>query len=182
MARLRNTPGFFFARGFLGVCMVLGALSVINAVVTATSGDDVIREPHGLPRRALVDDPSWWLRLLDAAPGVLVGLIMAVAGFLVLVVVVDIQRGVPFEAKAGRRLRAAAVIVAVGVLVATALTAWADIEAVQAVGRRDRGFGTHFLWALSPGTSWLVVAALLAVFAHAFSEGTRLADDNEGLV
>lgn len=183
MATFHRSPGFFVARGFLGVCLVLGVAGVVYAIAPVVSGDSVYRDfARGRPDSVTVRDPALWLSSIDAAPGVLGGLTMLVAAFLLLVVVVDIQRGVPFEAKADRRLRAAAVLVAVGSVTYAFLSAWADTEVLQARGKRSREFGFYFLDHISAVAPWLVVAALLAVFGYAFREGRRLVDDNAGLV
>lgn len=134
MAAFRTTPGFFFARGFLGVCRMQG-------------------------------------------------LLMFAVGFLLLVVAVDIQRGVPFEAKSARRLRFCAALAGVGAPAWLALSTWADVVAIEAAGGRSRReFGFYFLHDLSSVMPWFLVAALFAVFAHAFTAGRQFADDSKGLV
>lgn len=47
---------------------------------------------------------------------------------------------------------------------------------------RSPGFFSFFMGGLFPATSWFLIAALLAVFDHAFREGQRLTRDSEGLV
>lgn len=183
MAAHRTTPGFFFARGFLGVCGISGAFGVVLAISRLFSDAPVSREVRGRGREASVDEPSTWLRLLDASPMLLQGLLMLAVGFLLLVVVVDIQRGVPFEAKSARRLRFCAGLVGLGAPAWLALSTWADLAVLDAArAKHGRGFGFYFLDELSLVMPWFLVAALFAVFAHAFTAGRQLADDSEGLV
>lgn len=178
----RRSAGFFFARGLLGVCLLSSLLAIIGAVLPVLSGDDVIREMANRRRSVQVDDPSLGLSVLDAAPAVLLGLVVLVTSWLLLVVVVDIQRGVPFEQKAARRLRVAAYAVVIGVIGHAGLSGWADIRALDEAGRRGESFLGYVVGGLFDSSQWWLVAALLAVFAHAFGEGRRLTDDSEGLV
>lgn len=181
MARPRSTLGFVFARTFLAINGIVGVLLTINAVLEATSDDQLSREVPGR-RTVFVTDPSGWLRTLDAAPSVLQGLVTAVVAWLVLIVVVDVQRGVPFEGRAARRFRISAWLVGLAVPAYGLLTGWAAREAYDAAGRRGSVFVASFEQVLFDGLTFFLVAALLAVFSHAFQEGNRLASDADGLV
>lgn len=205
MSRYSKSPAFFFARGLLGVFLLLGIAMVITNLVAVLRGDNVSRDVdlHFKHRPRIpgdrrdddvalsssgdvgitILDAATSLRLIDALPLLLVGLATVVVAWSLLVVVIDIQRGVPFEAKASRRLRRSAVIVAVAAIGYPVLSSWADAAVREAAGRR--GFD---LWdaasfaVLNEGVPWLLLAAVLAVFGSAFGTGRKLAEDSEGLV
>lgn len=183
MTTYRRSPGFFLARGFLGVCLVGGTLRLVFALVGALTDDTLHREIRSRPRGVTIEDPSIGLALIDAAPMMVQGLVMIAVAWSLLVVVIDIQRGVPFDGRAARRLTRSAVVVTVGILAHAAVSGWADVEVQQATPRpRTDGFWSYFFGSVAPAAPWFLTAALLAVFAHAFREGQRLKHDSEGLV
>lgn len=185
MARRFPNPSFFLTRGFLGVCVGMGGLLTLNAISRVLRDAPVTREVSllsGRRRSLVVFDPPLGLSLLDAAPVLLAGVVALVAGLLVFRVVLGIQAARPFEARSAGRLRIAAVLIAVAAVAHPVLSAWADLAVAEHRGRESRGFSTELIWSIGAQTTWLLVAALLMVFAQAFSEGRRLADDTAGLV
>ncbi|WP_183095981.1 hypothetical protein [Nocardioides stalactiti] len=187
MFRLRTTPpSFLLARVFLALAGFSGVLAAVGALVRAATDDRLEREIRSRPRTPMIDDPSTWIALLDAAPAVLLGVVMMVVSWLLLVVVVDIQRGVPFDGRAVRRLRVSSALISVGIFAHALISAWADVEVLERVPRPRHGgnqdFSYYFLGEVLYAAPWLLVAAFLAVFAHAFTVGRSLADDQEGLV
>jgi hypothetical protein len=179
-----RSPGFFFARGFLGVCGVSAILAIVLRLAEAINDDTLYREIRSRPRDAQVEDPALGLSLIDAAPTIVQGVVMLAVAWFLLIVVVDIQRGVPFDDRAAHRLRVSAVLVTAGIVAHAAVSAWADVEVLQAAprGRGSDGYFYYFVGSVLPAAPWFLIAALLAVFAHAFREGQRLKHDSEGLV
>lgn len=183
MTTYRRSPGFFLARGFLGVCLVGATLGLVSALVGAVTADTLSREFRSRPRDVTIDDPTIALALINAAPVMVQSLVVIAVAWSLLVVVVDIQRGVPFDGKAARRLTRSAVVVTVGVFTHAAVSGWADVEVLQATPHsRTDGFWVYFTGSVLTAAPWFLTAALLAVFAHAFREGQRLKHDSEGLV
>ncbi|WP_141012950.1 hypothetical protein [Nocardioides sambongensis] len=179
---VRRPPGFFFARVLLGVSVLSGALLIVSVVASVMSSDPVFREIANRSRDVGVVDASESLLLINAAPDVLLGTVTLVTGWLLLVVVVDIQRGMPFESHAPRRLRWASYVVVVGVIGHALLSAWADTALLAEVGRHGEGFLAYAARHLFDTSAWWLVAALLSVFAAAFGAGRRLAEDADGLI
>ncbi|KAA1416773.1 DUF2975 domain-containing protein [Nocardioides humilatus] len=184
MGTYRRSPGFFFARGLLGVCGMSGVLAVLFKVIDVATADSLHREIRSRARGVEIEHPSLGLSVLDAAPTVVGGLTMAAVAWLLLIVVIDIQRGQVFDDKAARRLRTSALVITVGILAHALIAAWADIAVLKAAprGRGGNDYSYYFVGAVLPAAPWFLVAALLAVFAHAFREGLRLVQDSDGLV
>lgn len=205
MARYHRSMSFFFARGALGVAIVAAILGFSVELYSALFGstldrDVVTRFGDSIPERLLdpvagadvswrgevsvtLTDPGTSVALLNALPALVVSVAMLVTAWLLLIVVIDVQRGVPFDAKAVRRLRTCAVVIATAAVAYTPLAAWADATVFEAAadhGRMARDANLSPDW-FDP-MPWLLVAALVAVAAHVFREGRRLADDTEGLV
>ncbi|WP_248583488.1 hypothetical protein [Nocardioides sp. InS609-2] len=205
----RRTPlSFIAARGLLGVGVLSAVLGIPLAIVQALTGQDLRRdfytgffsEANGIPgevipaapgasfrwngnAEVIIDDPTTRLALTNLAPDILVVLAVGIAAWLLLFVVVDVQRAIPFEVNAARRLRICSVVVLVTALAHPMLSSWADVavyDAAAEAGGMMSGLGWKPDW-LSV-VPWLLPAALLAAFARAFGEGRRLADETAGLV
>jgi hypothetical protein len=196
---------FFFARGLLGVVMVSAALGFALDLYRASSGASIRRNidaqfgarvPEALAEPAAhasigwdgtvsvsLADPGASLALVNALPTLVAAGAAAVVGWLLFIVVIDVQRGVPFEARAAARLQTAAGIIACASVAYTALSAWADSRVFEAAvdgGRMARS--ANVAPDVFDPLPWLLVAALTAVAARVFREGRRLADETEGLV
>lgn len=125
----------------------------------------------------VVHDPSVGQRLLDLLPGLGFLVVAVAAGLLVLALMRDISRGDPFAPRNVTRLRALALLVAVGwTLVSLAGTVVDSVIVAGLDSVPDRGvqIGIPVLPVL--------VGVIVALVAEAFKAGSRLRDDVNGLV
>lgn len=134
---------------------------------------------HGLGSfDVMVPVSSGAIRLLAVLPGLLVAVLVAVAGWLVLRLMRTMAAGEPFAVANVWRLRGLAVVLVVGAPTVTFLE----------MAVRGAVLGTSDLGGLNPGMPvdipWvsILTGMVVAMLAEAFRTGRRLSEDVEGLV
>lgn len=127
---------------------------------------------------ATIADPSATQRFVDLMPGLVVTPVIVVACWLVFAIMRDVASGDPFRPRNVTRLRVLAVLVAIGLPVAWFARMSADFWLLASLNLRAGAAGVTFdvPWAL------ILVGSVIALTAEAFSAGTRLREDTEGLV
>jgi hypothetical protein len=134
-----------------------------------------------------VEDPTRWQRLLTAVPGVLVACVVAVVAMLLWQVARCAGRGHLFGRTSARLLLTAAIVVLVGGLAASLISAFARLSlargAPTALGTPADAAGAGMSVALLPAVAMAaVVSMVLAILAQAFRQAARLREEVEGLV
>ena len=130
------------------------------------------------PRRRHAHRPTAAQRLLDLLPGVLLTAVVVAGAWLVLRVLRDVAAGDPFRPRNVTRLRALAVLVAIGLPVVWFAQGAVDLGLLTSL---DIDAGVAGVVVAVP---WAPVVAgmLVALVAEAFKLGAGLRDDVEGLV
>ncbi|MBM6401862.1 DUF2975 domain-containing protein [Phycicoccus sonneratiae] len=127
---------------------------------------------------ATLANPSTAQRLLDLAPGVLATVLVVVGCWLVLGVLRDVGSGDPFRWRNVVRLRALALLVAVGAPVVWFARSSVDLSLVTSLDLEEGVAGALFELPWLP----VVTGMVIALVAEAFRAGSRLREDVEGLV
>ncbi|MCW2842176.1 MAG: hypothetical protein JWN22_92 [Nocardioides sp.] len=133
-----------------------------------------------------LQDPGLRLSLLSVLPDALLGAAVAIVASVLLVLVLRLQEGRPFAGNGVVLLRVAAATIAMaGVAVPLART-WANREILDRAGRLGPRLGggpadTHYDF-VNVALGWICVALLVLAVARAYREGSRLAEETEGLV
>lgn len=128
---------------------------------------------------------SWTLRLLAVLPDLLLALVVGYVAFVLLLMVMNVQERRPFAGSSAAMLQSAAGAIALGAVAVPFSRAWANEKIMNSALVVDRSMGQSrvgFDLDISTVLVWLLVSLLVAAAAKAFREGSRLAEDVEGLV
>jgi hypothetical protein len=206
--KLRDRPHWIVLRGGLTLLVAGGVLAIPLQIWGALTSDSLSWKgnvgyltdlPRGLvtPKPGAfftfdgsvgvsLDDPSSRLSLLSVAPGIVLAATIAYVAWVLLLVVLNVNAGQPFYGAVPRLLTTVAPVIAVAAVAVTYVSAYANREIMLAVlapgEHRISSPDQLFNPAYGRMIAWLFVALLMAVFARAFIEGRRLADDTRGLV
>lgn len=124
-----------------------------------------------------LDDPTWWQRVVDLAPGVLMSVLIVAVVVLLQKVLRHVVAGEPFATGQVTRLR----LVALLLLGAPAISSAEFVAGGMLLGSMDLG-GMNIIAAID--LPWLMIAVgmVVALLAEAFKSGAALRDDVSGLV
>jgi len=134
-----------------------------------------------------VEGPTRWQRLLSIVPGVLVACVVAVVAMLLWQVARCAGRGHLFGRTSARLLLTAAIVVLVGGVAVSLISAFARLSlargAPAALGAPGEAAGAGMSVSLLPAIAMAaVVSMVLLILAQMFRQAARLREEVEGLV
>jgi hypothetical protein len=141
-----------------------------------TSADLMTRLNVSIPQ------PPGWLWWLVTLPDLLLAVALSAVGFLLLRTLLDPYDGQPFLRASVRRIRLVAGVIAIASVLVPVTRAIGGSLVSHRVLPEDADSFWRSWDILGSTVVWLVVALLVLAIAEAFSIGSRLAEDVEGLV
>jgi hypothetical protein len=129
-----------------------------------------------------IPEPPAWLWWLITLPDLLLAVTLTIVALLLLRTLLDTYDGRPFLRACVHRLRLVAGVIAAASLLVPVTRAFGGSVLTHRVLPEDSESFWRAWDIMGSTIVWLVVAALVVAIAEAFSIGSRLAEDVEGLV